>query len=124
MAAADAIPDVEVVDMTNPEREANTALIESMFSDKEGGYWNDLGQKLPAGQTVESFTNKIWQLYQNSAAVFGQVKTFEEIVNSLTPTTINQLQIVKGSSYDWNEIIKNPSKVEVVVGGTTLIDET
>jgi hypothetical protein len=122
VAAAASIPDVEVVDMTNPEREANTALIEANFA--EQGNWFDKGENLPAGQTIEAFTNKIWQLYQNSAAVFGQVKTFEEIVNSLTPTTINQLQIIKGSSYDWNELITNPPEVKKIVAGSKLIDES
>jgi len=121
VAAADALEDIEVVDMTKTEREDNTALIESMFADRD---WFDKGEKLPAGHTVESFTNKIWQLYQNSAAVFGQIKTFEEIVNALNPTQINKLQIVKGSSYDWDELIKNPTEVKKKVAGTTLIDET
>ena len=122
VAAAAAIPDVKAIDMTNPEREANTALIEANFA--EHGNWFDKGETLPKGQTIEAFTNKIWQLYQNSAAVFGQVKTFEEIVNALTPTQINKLQIVKGSSYDWAELIKNPTEVKAVVAGTTLINET
>jgi len=122
VAAQDALLDVEVVDMTKDEREANTALIEANFA--EQGNWFDKGENLPEGQTIEAFTNKIWQLYQNSAAVFGQVKTFEEIVNALTPTTINQLQIVKGSSYNWAELIKNPTEVKKKVAGTALIGET
>ena len=120
VAAADAIPDVEVVDMTKTEREDNTDTVERMFSDS---FWFDKGEELPEGQTVEALTSKIWQLYQNSAAVFGTIKTFDEIVNALTPTTINQLQITKGISYDWGALTENPTEVKKKVVGTDIITE-
>ena len=120
MAASDALEDINVVDMNKQELETNLATVERLFA--EDGNWFDRGETLPKGQTIEALTSKIWQLYQNSSAVFGTIKTFDEIVNALTPTTINQLQITKGISYDWGKL--KDSEVEEVVAGTKLIDET